>query len=1054
MSWRKWIVRGLVFSILAGVGGAVWLYERWTNPAAVRQQVIDKLRRLFPGANVTLDSARLRLLGGISLSELRLTSNGDADEVLHVPSAVLYHDKEQLLDGVLTFRKVELHRPRLRLVRRSDGKWNIDGLAAPSGPQELLPTIVVHQGTLILEDRLAMPNLPAVEVNNVSMTLINDPSSVLAVDGSALSDTLGTVQIHGTWHRATHEASLAVQVQGVPLCSALVQRVAGTLQSPHLAQAHLTGKADIRADLEFKPDTSQPICYDLSCKLTQGTLTHPQLCMPLEDLEATLHVNNSQIRLEQLTARSGMTEVRAHGSALMPNPERDFEVSLEAKHFHICANVFDHLPEPLQDKLRILNTSFQPVGPANLTVEVARRDGNWTTLASGGPPRIVLNPENLNVVFKHFQYPVERLSGSVELNLLTQLVTVNAVGYAGSRPVSVKGRWHGRGSDLTAKFDIQANHVPIDAQLIKALPASMKALAKSFHPSGKVDIRAEVRRVPGDEQFYQEYHARLHGVSICWDEFRYPLENLTGWLHIYPQQWEFRDIQATHNGGEVLIQGRSTIAADGSKGLALEITGRDIAVDDDLRKSFVKVPGLAKAWDTFAPSGRMTLQASIDKPGAPADQPAESGWQRMAVTVTGGGCTVTPVFFPYAFDDVRGRFQYRKGRLDFSGLTARHHTTTVGIDEGYVDFGPEGGYYAKLKELRASQIYTDDAFLAALPPALKSGVASLKIQEPVELNTKLIVTQAGEHGPVAVWWDGALRLDKTRLSTGVDWRDVSGSVASSGLYQGRQLRALSGNLKFDKATLLNQPFNDLIGHFEVKESAPEVLNLNVSAPFFGGELSGPIRLDFRSPLRYEMNLTASQVNLQEFGRHNLGPQSHLQGLALGRLHLVGEGGRPDSLEGNGRIEIPAGRLYNLPILLDLIKFLGLRWPDRTFFEEGKATFSIHGHRAHMDNLELIGNAVSFYGQGDFNLDGTDLKLDFYPTWGRVQQLVPPVLRGIPAEIGKNMLKVEMRGKVTANPDDLKLTKIPIPVLLDPLFNMRDRMNSDSEMRRDSRNAKE
>ena len=103
----------------------------------------------------------------------------------------------------------------------------------------------------------------------------------------------------------------------------------------------------------------------------------------------------------------------------------------------------------------------------------------------------------------------------------------------------------------------------------------------------------------------------------------------------------------------------------------------------------------------------------------------------------------------------------------------------------------------------------------------------------------------------------------------------------------------------------------------------------------------------------------------------------------------------------------------------------------------------------MDQLELIGNAVSFYGQGDFNLDGTDLKLDLYPTWGRVQQLVPPALRGIPAEIGKTMLKVEMRGKISSNPNDLKLTKKPIPVLLDPLFQMRDRVMNEPELRRDS-----
>src|SRR5581483_2698577 len=40
MSWRKWFVRGLVFSIMGGMGCAALLYQRWTDPAAVRQHVI------------------------------------------------------------------------------------------------------------------------------------------------------------------------------------------------------------------------------------------------------------------------------------------------------------------------------------------------------------------------------------------------------------------------------------------------------------------------------------------------------------------------------------------------------------------------------------------------------------------------------------------------------------------------------------------------------------------------------------------------------------------------------------------------------------------------------------------------------------------------------------------------------------------------------------------------------------------------------------------------------------------------------------------------------
>ncbi len=95
MSWRKWLVRLLVFSVLGGCAFAALLYQRWTDPAAVREQVVANLRALFPRATVSLDGAYINLFGVISLSELRLSRDDDPDGVdfLHVPSVRVYHDK-------------------------------------------------------------------------------------------------------------------------------------------------------------------------------------------------------------------------------------------------------------------------------------------------------------------------------------------------------------------------------------------------------------------------------------------------------------------------------------------------------------------------------------------------------------------------------------------------------------------------------------------------------------------------------------------------------------------------------------------------------------------------------------------------------------------------------------------------------------------------------------------------------------------------------------------------------------------------------------------------
>jgi hypothetical protein len=216
------------------------------------------------------------------------------------------------------------------------------------------------------------------------------------------------------------------------------------------------------------------------------------------------------------------------------------------------------------------------------------------------------------------------------------------------------------------------------------------------------------------------------------------------------------------------------------------------------------------------------------------------------------------------------------------------------------------------------------------------------------------------------------------------------------------------------------------------------------ADYFGGQIYGPVRIEFGPRPRYKLNLTAAQVNLGKFGGHNFNDDG-FKGDAVGQLYLEGEGTEINGLKGNGRIDVPNGQMYNLPLLLDLLKFLGLHWPDRTAFEEMHAQFGIHGRRVHLRRLDLLGNAISLKGNGEFDLDGSDLQIDFYPTW-RFEQFLPPSVRRLPGDVSKNILTIEMRGKVGSNPDkELKFTKRWVPAVFDPLHTLQQRVTGDMRL---------
>ncbi|MGH7225315.1 MAG: hypothetical protein ACRELF_18995, partial [Gemmataceae bacterium] len=307
MAWRKWLVRSLVFSVVGLAILAALLYEAWTNPSAVRRQVLAKLHKEFIGATASLDSARLRLLGGILVRDLRMTRRDELDrgDFLYVPSGIIYLDKEHLLDGTLALFKIEMDRPRVRIVRERDGRINLSGLLKPPDLDVRVPTLILRQGTVVLEDhRDSGPNV-LLEIKDVNLTVVNDPLSTLVIEGGGQTDALGAVRIHARFHRPTDAASAVLELPEVPVRSPLMQRLAGICPDLVRHIRELTGTARIQTTLIYHPGAAEPWSYDCRCELEDGAWQHENLPLPLRHIQAKLRCINGRIPHAELRAQVG-----------------------------------------------------------------------------------------------------------------------------------------------------------------------------------------------------------------------------------------------------------------------------------------------------------------------------------------------------------------------------------------------------------------------------------------------------------------------------------------------------------------------------------------------------------------------------------------------------------------------------------------------------------------------------------------------------------------------------------------------------------------------------
>lgn len=1010
--------------MFGGLAAAVWAYQCWTNPQAIRELVIGQLEERFIGASVRLESARLQLLGGIRVNELRLFHRDGQDQtaLLYVPSAVIYHDKEKLLDGKLGIRKIDLYQPRIHIIRRADGRWNLTGVLGPVNPEETIPTLVIHKGTLLIEDRQAAPGTMPLEIRNVGLTVVNDPLPTLEIHARGTSDLLGPLRANAVWQRLTEAIQLSIEAPRGDFGPALARRLGG--HCPELGRNlnDLQAVLAANAEVSYDPHAERPWRHHCRLHLSQGKFAHPDLPLPLEDLDAALECQDGELKLEKLTARSGVTRLEmTEGRMTCPCPEADLECKLKIDNLALDRKLFERLPPSVRE----IEEDFHPVGTVDLTMEFGRRAGVWHRHSRS-------KLKNTSACFAGFPYALEHIQGTIEQQVGPQPEVctrhLDLVGMAGPQPVFIRGDIAGSSSNPAVHLDIWGADLALDDKLCQALPSKYRRLAKSFHPAGQGNFEAQIRREEGAAEFANHIKLHFHHTSLCYEVFPYPLENVEGTLEILPDHWEFHDFKGSHKGGELQTHGRSHPHPDGDR-VEIHLALTDLLIDPELEAALP--PRLKTAWKSLAPGGRMTITARVDQlPDRPED---------IDVSVTARGCTLHPDFFPYALGEVSGTVHYAHNKVDLNEFVARHGGTSLTLEKGEIFLKPTGGFYARMTNLRGNPIVPDEDFLQALPPALQKTCRTLHMTDPVALLAEdLRVDMPGEPNlPPVIYWDGGIGVRDATIFAGIELQHVSGQFWSRGRHNGRLLEGVLGNLMLEQAVLFHQPIRNLHSHVVVRKDEPDVLRLpDLKGQIFGGDAGGEVRVEFGPTIHYELDLTATGIKLEEFGRHNQGAKAEWSGQATARLYLAGQGTDVHGLEGRGAVDVPSGRMYNLPLLLDLLKALALRPPDRTAFEEAHASFTVKGPRVSVNRLDLFGNAISLSGQGELNLDGSDLQLDFYAVWGRIVQLLPPMLKPLPAELGRQLLKIEMRGKV----DEVHVTQRPAPFLTEPLQRLAKRMN--------------
>jgi AsmA-like C-terminal region len=670
------LVLGLAFIVFFAACGGWFLYSYITDKATVARWIRDYSTRYLPGSTVEPGRVHPSLSAGevvLHDAQLRQRIDGVLFQALRIPYLSVQFNPRKLFKGHLELTQIVVSHPTLKLCRRRDGTWNLQGLLADPWPGPWLehsPPILIENGTLELvtdddapapapapgrsgpaqpaEGAIAQvsargaggaglrtggapvpvssasfiaarPGRAPVLLREVSIRIEQAAGFLYRFTGTARGDLFEKLSLEGTFDFDTGRLELSGELAGLTLSETLRRRLPPEARAASQALALNSGTIDLelhRFSFNPKAAAGQRVHYLATARLREGVWECPHLPFAINDLSAAVQLDDGRLTISKhAQGTNGLTGVRFWGALNVDDPSRaPMDVHVELTDLQLDTPRLRARTPPEYDELWDV---FKPRGRIDVALDVFRD--------KAGDPRDFrarVRCRDVSAVYRHFAYPLDHLSG--ELTLQKRLLTLELQSSIDGRPLFLKGLIENPGDDAVVRLDIDAEAVPIDDTFKQALPPKVRKFVDQFQPSGSVKGHATVFRQPmvgpdprPEGQIAIDAQIDLaERCEIKWADLPYPVRSLTGRLEIHPDRWVFKNMRG-QNGQAVIEASGSVEKLPIAKVLPdvdplkidVFLRARNLPFSDELRLSLPVA--WRQSWPTINPTGSCDVDAEV-----------------------------------------------------------------------------------------------------------------------------------------------------------------------------------------------------------------------------------------------------------------------------------------------------------------------------------------------------------------------------------------------------------------------------------------------------------
>ena len=777
-----------------------------------------------------------------------------------------------------------------------------------------------------------------------------------------------------------------------------------------------------------------------------------QFPYPVQHISGEIDFSEKGLELNNLMGEHKDVKLAFTGWSKDFGPDWKYNIRIKSDNMALDTDLYD----ALSAQQKKFWSAFSPSGTAAIDYTLSRQSQTQKKRS------LAVSLRDGEARYTNFPYLLKNLSG----NLLFEgddIIVSDLVSHYNGREIMLNGKVAGRSTDRpNYDLTISAKDVPLDSDLVAALPVKQRNFYEQYDMNGLSDAEVKIF-TPEPNAGRTSFSADVTLKKACLKLEQLPLviNDISAKAVVGPNSINIREFSGLYGESAVSLSGRVWRSDQAEpKRYCLKVLAEKMDLNDDLIKLLPEA--LEKLASDSQIKGKINLAANLNK-NAPGDCPD----YELAVDCLGNSLNISFAKSAsnqdnadfkqssYPIKDVTGKLTITDESIKLENISATPvneiQSTTDGPTiklNGEIGLADNTFSSGKLA-LSANDILFDEHLGHALPGVLRDLYIKLVPSGQFDLNLEDIKMSPSVDGQRNIDFSGQAKLKGCNLAIWPAVKELDVSLDMNGVYKtadgfsdgrvsaladsfkvgGKSITSLQADLNYDRRRqswaaegfVGNCCGGKLTGKFEFKQPTTGPSEYQIQAGFYDIDLKR--FLSKRKSNQTHLAALPDRASYSQDTRQELQINGATSGKMSGSLSLRAGVGGSSSRLGTCRLTItdmyvgkpsPIAKLLYVLQLTDSKDFVFKRMEVDSYIKNDKLVF---------EKFDLSGESLAFNGTGTMDLKNKQVNLSLTARGKRLADSEPSVLQSLAESIGSGVVRMDVTGN--AYDPDVKIKTLPV-----------------------------